>query len=113
MLIGEKKIARPLRQGMIGGGRTANVGPKHRRGALYDNTAFKLVYVDFDVNLGVDLHNILVSYTGCYAINGCAAHVKFLRQLPAFQTNRVFTNVNHFFCSKLRVMTLSASIDFD
>ena len=26
MLIGEKKIARPLRWGMIGGGRTANVG---------------------------------------------------------------------------------------
>ena len=54
MLIGEKKIERPLRWGMIGGGRTANVGPKHRRGALYDNTAFKLVCVDFDVNLGVE-----------------------------------------------------------
>ena len=50
MLIGEKKIERPLRRGMIGGGRTAGVGPKHRRGSLYDNTAFKLVCGAFDVD---------------------------------------------------------------
>ena len=50
MLIGEKKIERPLRRGMIGGGRTAEVGPKHRRGSLYDNTAFKLVCGAFDVD---------------------------------------------------------------
>ena len=72
MLIGEKKISRPLRWGMIGGGRTANVGPKHRRGALYDNTAFKLVCGAFDVdpvrnvefgtNLGVDKDRLYPDY---------------------------------------------------
>ncbi len=30
MLNGEKRIERPLRWGMIGGGRTGNVGYKHR-----------------------------------------------------------------------------------
>ena len=89
MLIGEKKIERPFRWGMIGGGRTANVGPKHRRGALYDNTAFKLVCgafdidpvrnIEFGMNPASNLHNVLISYTGCYAINGRAAHIEFLR----------------------------------
>lgn len=43
MLNGEKRIERPLRWGMIGGGRTGNVGYKHRLGALRDNTAYELV----------------------------------------------------------------------
>lgn len=34
MLNGERKIARPLRWAMIGGGRTAQVGYKHRTGRL-------------------------------------------------------------------------------
>ena len=64
MLIGEKKIDRPLRWAMIGGGRTSNVGYKHRSGALRDNTAFSMVAGafdvdhargrDFGVNLGLD-----------------------------------------------------------
>lgn len=63
MLNGERIIKRPLRWGMIGGGRTANVGYKHRLGALRDNTAYQLVAgafdidpergKDFGVNLGV------------------------------------------------------------
>jgi predicted dehydrogenase len=64
MIIGEKKIERPLRWGMIGGGRTSNVGYKHRLGALRDNTAYTLTASafdvdaergrDFGVNLGMD-----------------------------------------------------------
>ncbi|MBZ5749003.1 Gfo/Idh/MocA family protein [Metabacillus rhizolycopersici] len=64
MLNGEKKIARPFRWAMVGGGRTAGVGYKHRTGALRDNTAFQLVAgafdidpvrgEDFGVNVGVD-----------------------------------------------------------
>lgn len=64
MLNGERKIARPFRWAMIGGGRTGQVGYKHRTGALRDNTAFKLVAgafdidpergKDFGINLGVD-----------------------------------------------------------
>ena len=64
MINGEKKIARPLRWGMIGGGKTSGVGYKHRLGALRDNTAFTLVAAAFDVdaargkafgeNLGMD-----------------------------------------------------------
>lgn len=64
MLNGEKKIIRPLRWAMVGGGRTGNVGYKHRLGALRDNTAYQLVAgafdldaargVEFGSNLGVD-----------------------------------------------------------
>lgn len=64
MYIGEKKIERPFRWGIVGGGRTSNVGYKHRGGALRDNTAFQMVCGAFDideargrefgVNLGVD-----------------------------------------------------------
>ena len=42
MLNGEKLIDRPLRWGMVGGGRTGQVGYKHRTGALRDNTAYKM-----------------------------------------------------------------------
>jgi len=69
MLIGEKKIARPLRWGMVGGGRTANVGYKHRLGGLRDNTAFQLVAGAFDIDAerGRDFGvNIGVSGDRCY-----------------------------------------------
>lgn len=51
MINGEKKIARPLRWGMVGGGRTGNVGYKHRLEALRDNTAFELVCGAFDLDV--------------------------------------------------------------
>ena len=64
MLNGERLIERPLRWGMVGGGRTGQVGYKHRTGALRDNTAYTLVCGafdldfergrDFGVNIGVD-----------------------------------------------------------
>ena len=50
MLNGEKLIARPLRWGMVGGGRTGQVGYKHRTGALRDHTAYKLVCGAFDLD---------------------------------------------------------------
>jgi predicted dehydrogenase len=72
MLNGEKLIDRPLRWGMIGGGRTGQVGYKHRTGALRDNTAYGLVCGAFDldfercksfgVNLGVDEDRLYPDY---------------------------------------------------
>jgi predicted dehydrogenase len=50
MLHGEKLIDRPLRWGMVGGGRTGQVGYKHRTGALRDNTAYQLVCGAFDLD---------------------------------------------------------------
>lgn len=50
MINGERRIARPLRWGMVGGGRTSQVGYKHRLGALRDNTAFQLVCGAFDLD---------------------------------------------------------------
>ncbi|WP_313682869.1 Gfo/Idh/MocA family oxidoreductase, partial [Pantoea sp.] len=47
---GEKKIPRPLRWAMIGGGRLSQVGYKHRSGALRDNTAYQLVASAFDID---------------------------------------------------------------
>jgi hypothetical protein len=52
MLNGEKLINRPLRWGMVGGGRTGQVGYKHRTGALRDNTAYKMVCGAFDLDAG-------------------------------------------------------------
>lgn len=49
MLNGERKIPRPLRWAMVGGGRLGQVGYKHRCGALRDNTAFRLVAGAFDL----------------------------------------------------------------
>lgn len=69
MLNGEKKIARPLRWAMIGGGRLSQVGYKHRSGALRDNTAFQLVAGAFDVDAqrGRDFGvNIGVEASRCY-----------------------------------------------
>ena len=50
MLNGEKRIERPLRWGMVGGGRTGQVGYKHRTGALRDNNAYRLVCGAFDLD---------------------------------------------------------------
>lgn len=69
MLNGEKKIARPLRWGMVGGGRLSQVGYKHRTGALRDNTAFQLVAGAFDIDpeRGRDFGvNIGVAADRCY-----------------------------------------------
>ncbi|MGB0903848.1 MAG: Gfo/Idh/MocA family protein, partial [Mangrovicoccus sp.] len=71
MINGEKKIARPLRWGMVGGGRTGQVGYKHRTGALRDGTyqlvagAFDLDPArgrDFGVNLGVEADRCYATY---------------------------------------------------
>jgi len=42
MLHGERLIGRPLRWGMVGGGRTGQVGYKHRTGALRDGMVVDL-----------------------------------------------------------------------
>ncbi|MEI2264642.1 Gfo/Idh/MocA family protein [Erwinia sp. CGal63] len=72
MLNGEKKLARPLRWAMVGGGRLSQVGYKHRSGALHDNTAFQLVAGafdidadrgrDFGVHLGLDADRCYADY---------------------------------------------------
>lgn len=70
MLNGERKIARPLRWAMVGGGRTANVGYKHRQGGMRDNTAYELVAGAFDIDAarGKDFGtNIGVNPDRCYA----------------------------------------------
>ncbi|MGN1013914.1 MAG: Gfo/Idh/MocA family protein [Butyricicoccus sp.] len=50
MHIGEKQIARPFRWGIVGGGKTSQVGYKHRLGAMRDNTSFVLTAAAFDVD---------------------------------------------------------------
>ncbi len=51
MLIGEKKFERePFRWGIVGGGKTSQVGYKHRLGAMRDNTSFVLKAAAFDVD---------------------------------------------------------------
>lgn len=70
MLNGERKTARPFRWAMVGGGRTGQVGYKHRLGALRDNTAFQLVAGAFDIDAarGKDFgENIGVSPERCYS----------------------------------------------
>ena len=72
MLNGEKLIERPLRWGMVGGGRTGQVGYKHRSGALRDGTTYKLVCgafdldaergLDFGINIGVDADRCYADY---------------------------------------------------
>lgn len=49
MLNGERLIERPLRWGMVGGGRTGQVGYKHRTGAQRDGT-YRLMAGAFDVD---------------------------------------------------------------
>ncbi|MCY0966458.1 Gfo/Idh/MocA family protein [Parathalassolituus penaei] len=77
MLNGERLIARPLRWGMVGGGRLGQVGYKHRSGALRDNTAYQLVAAAFDidpqrgrsfgVNLGVSEERLYDNYQAMFA----------------------------------------------
>ncbi len=51
MYIGEKQIKRaPFRWGIVGGGKTSQVGYKHRLGALRDGTSFVLTAAAFDVD---------------------------------------------------------------
>lgn len=69
MINGEKKIPRPLRWAMVGGGRHGQVGYKHRTGALRDNTAFQLVAGAFDIDAerGREFgENLGVSTDRCY-----------------------------------------------
>lgn len=76
MLNGEKRISRPLRWAMIGGGKLSQVGYKHRTGALRDNTAFTLVAGAFDIdpqrgkefgtNIGVDASRCYPDYTAMF-----------------------------------------------
>ncbi|PLV61964.1 Gfo/Idh/MocA family protein [Erwinia sp. B116] len=69
MLNGERKIPRPLRWAMIGGGRLSQVGYKHRSGALRDNTAYQLVACAFDIDAarGRDFGvNLGVAADRCY-----------------------------------------------
>ena len=70
MINGERKIARPLRWGMVGGGRTANVGYKHRQGGMRDNTAYTLLAGAFDIDAARGKEfgtNIGVAPERCYA----------------------------------------------
>lgn len=72
MYNGEIQIKRPLRWGMVGGGRTGQVGYKHRTGALRDNTAYSLVCgafdldsdrgKDFGIHLGVEEERLYCDY---------------------------------------------------
>ena len=51
MYLGEKLIQRePFRWGIVGGGKTSQVGYKHRLGAMRDNTSFLLTAAAFDVD---------------------------------------------------------------
>jgi len=80
MLNGEKHIVRPLRWAMVGGGRTGQVGYKHRTGALRDNTAFQLVAGAFDIdvergkefgiNIGVEEQRCYPDYQTMFAVEG-------------------------------------------
>ncbi len=69
MINGERLISRPLRWGMVGGGRTGQVGYKHRTGALRDGT-YQLVAgaFDLDAERGRDFGTRLgVAPERCYA----------------------------------------------
>lgn len=69
MYNGERLIERPLRWGMVGGGRTGQVGYKHRTGALRDGT-YQLVAgaFDLDADRGRDFGTHLgVAADRCYA----------------------------------------------
>ena len=51
MYLGEKLIKRePFRWGIVGGGKTSQVGYKHRLGAMRDNPSFLLTAAAFDVD---------------------------------------------------------------
>lgn len=77
MINGEKLIERPLRWGMVGGGRTGQVGYKHRLGAQRDNTVYQLLAgafdidaergKDFGINLGLDAERCYPDYKTLFA----------------------------------------------
>lgn len=69
MINGERTIERPLRWGMVGGGRTGQVGYKHRTGALRDGTYQLLAGAfDLDTERGRDFGTALgVAENRCYA----------------------------------------------
>lgn len=69
MINGEKLIDRSLRWGMIGGGRTGQVGYKHRTGATRDGTYQLLAGAfDLDAERGKDFGvNLGVAESRCYA----------------------------------------------
>ncbi len=123
MLNGERKIARPLRWAMVGGGRTANVGYKHRLGALRDNTAYLLVAGAFDIDPARVLGEItsLVAVLGEYfprnphlPLTGCShqsprevrleVHLVSLSSLVIGTLNRItvgqFTSTGAFSCAQ-------------
>lgn len=71
MINGERLIKRPLRWGMVGGGRTSQVGYKHRTGALRDGTYVLAAGVfardtgqgrDFGMQVGVAADRCYSSY---------------------------------------------------
>lgn len=69
MINGERKIARPYRWGIVGGGRTSQVGYKHRMGALMDNVNFQLCAAAFDIDYDrcVDFgKNLNMDTSRCY-----------------------------------------------
>lgn len=76
MINGESRIERPLRWGMVGGGRTGQVGYKHRTGAQRDGTyrllagAFDLDAErgrDFGMAIGVDAERCYADYKALIA----------------------------------------------
>lgn len=69
MINGERTLSRPLRWGMVGGGRTGQVGYKHRTGALRDGTYQLLAGAfDLDAERGRDFGtNLGVAADRCYA----------------------------------------------
>lgn len=76
MINGERTIERPLRWGMVGGGRTGQVGYKHRTGAQRDGTyrmlagAFDLDHargIDFGTKLGLDANRCYADYKALIA----------------------------------------------
>lgn len=70
MFIGEKKIARPFRWGIVGGGRTSGVGYKHRLGAMRDNTSFVLKAAAFAVRKRYHIGVRLLSVPDARAMRG-------------------------------------------
>ena len=69
MINGERTIERPLRWGMVGGGRTSLVGYTHRTGALRDNNYQLLAGAfDLDAKRGAEFGvNVGVNKDRCYA----------------------------------------------
>jgi len=76
MINGEKLFSRPFRWGMVGGGRTSQIGYKHRTAAARDGTytllagAFDVDVTrgkEFGVNIGVDASRCYPDYKTMFA----------------------------------------------